>query len=93
MRKVITRIHAFYGAISVLIEKEAGLMAVPLIHLSSEGFGRVVITVGKLVVLDRALRDVHRFGFSSLENLQKEGGRYLQSALALIKEYHPVAVL
>ena len=58
-------VKAFYNAIAVLIEKECGLLAVSLIHLSHEGFGRGLITVGKLVVLDRSLRDVHRFGFPS----------------------------
>jgi len=56
---VLARVKAFYNAIAVLIEKECGLMAVPLIHLTHEGFGRGLITVGKLVVLDRTLRDVH----------------------------------
>ena len=47
-------------------------MAVPMINLSHEGFGRAIITVGKLIVMDKILRDVHRFGFESLENLSKK---------------------
>ncbi|MGB5279611.1 MAG: NifX-associated nitrogen fixation protein, partial [Gammaproteobacteria bacterium] len=62
----MSRVKAFYNAIAAMIEKECGLMAVPMLNLSHEGFGRVIITVGKLVVMDKTLRDVHRFGFASL---------------------------
>ena len=47
--ETISRVKAFYNAISVLIEKECKLLAVPLVHLTHEGFGRALITVGKLV--------------------------------------------
>ena len=86
-------IKAFYNAIATLIEKECGLMAVPLVHLSHEGFGRVLITVGKLVVPDRALRDVHRFGFSSLSKMKDEADKYLSVALEIIGSFPEVAGL
>ncbi len=86
-------IKAFYNAIAVLIEKECGLMAVPLIHLSHEGFGRGLITVGKLVVLDRTLRDVHRFGFESLSKMKTEADKYLSVALEIVGKFPEVAGL
>ena len=86
-------IKAFYNAIAVLIEKECGLMAVPLIHLTHEGFGRGLITVGKLVVLDRTLRDVHRFGFESLSKLKNEADKYLSVALEIVGKFPEVAGL
>ncbi len=88
---VIARMKAFYNAISMLIEKECGLMAVPLLHLSHEGFGRVLITVGKLVVHDRSLRDVHRFGFDSLSKMKDEADKILSIAMELIGSYDKVA--
>lgn len=86
-------VKAFYNAISVLIEKECGLMAVPLVHLTHEGFGRGLITVGKLVVLDRTLRDVHRFGFESLSKMKHEADKYLAVALEIVGKYPEVAGL
>ncbi len=86
-------IKAFYNGIAVLIEKECGLMAVTLVHLSHEGFGRVVITVGKLVVLDRTLRDAHRFGFESLSKLKHEGDKHLAVALEIVGKFPDVAGL
>ncbi len=90
---VIARIKAYYNAISTLIEKECSLMAVPLINLTHEGFGRAMITVGKLVVFDRSLRDVHRFGFASLSKMKDEADKVLSIALELVGTHSKVAGL
>lgn len=89
----LSRVSAFYNAIAILIEKECGKMAVPMIHLSHEGFGRAFITVGKLVVLDRTLRDVHRFGFASFSKMKDEADKLLSVALQLVGEHPDVANL
>jgi probable nitrogen fixation protein len=90
---LIARIKAYYNAISILIEKECGLMAVPLLNLTHEGFGRVLITVGKLVVHDRSLRDVHRFGFASLSKMKDEADKVLSVAMELVGMHSKVAGL
>lgn len=90
---IIARVKCLYNAVSVLIEKECKLMAVPLIHLTHEGFGRALITVGKLVVIDKTLRDVHRFGFASLSKLKDEGDKLLAVALERVGQYPEVAGL
>jgi len=89
----MARVKAFYNAISSLIEKECGLMAIPMINLSHEGFGRAIITVGKLVVMDKTLRDIHRFGFKSLSKMKDEADKYLSVALEIIGKYPEVAGL
>lgn len=91
--ETMARVKAFYNAIAMLIEKECGLMAVPMMVLSHEGFGRVVITVGKLVVLDRSLRDVHRFGFASLSKMKDEADKLLSVDLGLVGEHSKVTGL
>jgi len=88
---VLARVKAFYNAISALIEKECGLMAVPMINLTHEGFGRALITVGKLVVMDRTLRDVHRFGFPSLSRMKDEADMLLSVALEIVGQHPKVA--
>lgn len=90
---VMARVKAFYNAISCLIEKECGKMAVPLINLSHEGFGRAIITVGKLVVMDRTLRDVHRFGFPTLSKMKDDADKLLSVALNIVGSYPEVAKL
>jgi probable nitrogen fixation protein len=90
---VLARIKVFYNALAVMIEAECGVMAIPLVNLSHEGFGRALITVGKLVVMDRTLRDVHRFGFPSLSKMKDEGDKILSVALELIGTHSKVAGL
>ena len=91
--ETISRVKAFYNAIAVLIEKECKFLAVPLVHLTHEGFGRALITVGKLVAVDRTLRDVHRFGFASLSKMKDEADKILSVAIERIGQYPAVAGL
>lgn len=91
--RTLARVKAFYNAIAVLVERECGNMAVPLVHLNHEGFGRVLITVGKLVALDRTLRDVHRFGFESFSRMKTEADKQLSIAIELVGRYSEVAGL
>lgn len=88
---VLSRIKAFYNAIASLIEKECGQMAVPMINITHEGFGRAVITVGKLVVMDKTLRDVHRYGYESLSKMKDEADKLLSVALEIVGKYPEVA--
>ena len=90
---VLARVKAFYNAIAGMIEKECGLMAVPMMNLSHEGFGRVIITVGKLVVMDKTLRDVHRFGFLTLSKMKDESDKLLSVALEIVGKHSDVAGL
>jgi probable nitrogen fixation protein len=89
--ETMSRVKAYYNALSSLVEKATGLMAIPSINLTHEGFGRGLITVGKLVVFDRTLRDVHRFGFATLEQMQHEADKVLLGILELIDRYREVA--
>lgn len=88
---VLARLKAFYNGISSLIEKECGLMAVPMMNISHEGFGRVIITVGKLVVMDKTLRDVHRFGYPTFSKLKDDADKLLSVALEIIGQNPKVA--
>jgi probable nitrogen fixation protein len=85
------RVKAYYNAIATLIEVRGGLMAVPVINLSHEGFGRAFITCGRLIVLEKTLRDVHRFGFPSLEKLNEEGETAITKAIEMIEKFREVA--
>ena len=67
------------------------MMAVPMMVMSHEGFGRVIISVGKLIVLDRTLRDVHRFGFKSYPKMKDEADKFLSIALQIVGEHPEVA--
>lgn len=88
---VLWRLELFHNAVGIAVERQAGLLAAPIIKMHHEGFGRVVLTVGRLVVINRYLRDVHRFGFASLEALAAEGDRLVGEAVAMIRQFPEVA--
>ena len=87
----LARVKAYYNAIASLTEKKTGLMVVPVINITHEGFGRAFVTVGKLIAVDKVLRDVHRFGFPSLEELSTKTEEIVEKAVALIEKYREVA--
>ena len=88
---VIARLKAYYNALASSIEKETGLMAVPMVNLTHEGFGRALIIVGKLIVLDKTLRDVHRFGFPTLEKFCTDSEKLIAKAVASVEQFREVA--
>ncbi len=87
----LARVKAYYNSIASLVEKKSGLMAVPVINITHEGFGRAFVLVGKLIVVDKTLRDVHRFGFPSLEDLSVKTEAVIDKAVALIGQFREVA--
>ena len=89
--EVLWRMEWFYNAVAVAIERETGNMVSPMMKMSHEGFGRMVLIAGRLVVVNKQLRDVHRFGFASLAKLADAGGKFFNEGVAMIREYAPVA--
>lgn len=89
--KVVWRLEVFYTAVSFTITRRTQLDATPIIKLSDEGFGRVIITVGRLVALSRTLRDVHRFGFESTAALAEAGEALVRESIENIERFPEVA--
>ncbi len=88
---IVLRVKAFYNSIASLIEKECGLKAALTVDFTHEGPGHAVITTGKLVVMDKTLNDVHRFGFPSLSKMKDEADKLLSVALEIIGKYSGAA--
>ena len=89
--ETLWHLEIFYNAIAVAIERETGQMVSPMMKMSHEGFGRMVLLAGRLVVVNKQLRDVHRFGFPSLAKLADAGGKFLEEAITMIRTYPAVA--
>ena len=89
--ETLWHLEIFYNAIAVAIERETGQMVSPMMKMSHEGFGRMVLIAGRLVVVNKQLRDVHRFGFPSLTKLAAAGSKFLEEAVTMIRTYPAVA--
>lgn len=87
------RILAFYRAIAHRIEAETGLLCQVVIDLSHEGFGWALIFSGRLLLVSKTLRDAQRFGFDSLEKLEVEGAKIVESAIGLANRFPEVGKL
>jgi probable nitrogen fixation protein len=66
-------------------------MVLPMMKMHHEGFGRMILIAGRLIVVNKQLRDVHRFGFETLERLADEGGKFVAQGIAMIEQYPDVA--
>jgi probable nitrogen fixation protein len=89
--EILWRLELFYNAVGLAIERRTGCMVQPMMKMSHEGFGRLILTTGRLIVVNKHLRDVHRFGFESLGRLAAEGGKLVDAGVEMIEKFPQVA--
>ncbi len=90
---VRSRILIYYRAIAALIEKETGLLAQVVLDLNGEGFGWVLVFSGRLLLVVNTLRDAHRFGFDSLDQLVEKATALIDKGIQLARTYPEVGRL
>jgi probable nitrogen fixation protein len=88
--ETIWRLELFYNAVGLTIERLTGSMVSPMMKMHHEGFGRMILTAGRLVVVNKHLRDVHRFGFDSMAKMAEEGDKLVTAAVDMIKKFPEV---
>jgi probable nitrogen fixation protein len=88
--ETLWRLELFYNAVGLAIERQTGSIATPMMKMSHEGFGRMVLMAGRLVVVNKHLRDVHRFGFESMEKLAEEGEKVVAAGVTMIRQFPEV---
>ncbi|MGE0113735.1 MAG: NifX-associated nitrogen fixation protein [Steroidobacteraceae bacterium] len=89
--ETIWRLELFYNAVGLSIERATGIMVSPMMKMHHEGFGRMILIAGRLIVVNKQLRDVHRFGFDSLARLAEEGAKFVAAGVEMINQYPEVA--
>ncbi len=87
----LARVETFYQAVGLAIERETGVIATPMMKISHEGFGRIVLLAGRLVAYSKTLRDLHRFGFQDLNALAAEGTKCVTQAVEFIETHSALA--
>lgn len=89
--ETIWHLELFFNAVALSIERATGVMVSPMLKMSHEGFGRMVLIGGRLIVVNKQLRDVHRFGFGSLAKLAEEGAKYVRQGIEMVEKFPDVA--
>jgi probable nitrogen fixation protein len=89
--EILWRLELFYNAVGLSIERRTGVMVSPMMKMSHEGFGRMVLTAGRLIAVNKQLRDVHRFGFPTMEKLAEEGQKLVEAGVSMIETFPEVA--
>ena len=89
--ETLWRMDLYHNAVGLAIERATGCMVSPMTKMSHEGFGRTVLTTGRLIVVNRYLRDVHRFGYASLAKLSEAGSKLVAEGIAMVEKYREVA--
>lgn len=91
--KAILKIHAYFKAIGVVLEKLSGLLTSVVINIDEEGNGIILIYAGRLILLNKVIRDANRFHFKSLEDMVSKAQRIIESSLELVDRYEQVTKL
>ncbi len=89
--ETLWRLELFYNAVGLTIEHQTGNMVTPMMKMHHEGFGRMILSAGRLIVVNKQLRDVHRFGFPSLAKLGEDGEKLVAAGVEMIQKYPDVA--
>ncbi len=89
--ELVWRVEQFYAAVGLLLARRTGCRVEPLSRIHWEGFGRVVLIAGRLVVLTRHLRDIHRFGFPSFAALASAGESLTEEAASMLRAHPDLA--
>ncbi len=89
--EIFWRLELFFNAVGLSIERATGNMVTPMMKMSHEGFGRMILIAGRLIVVNKQLRDVHRFGFETMDKLAAEGEKYVAAGVEMIEKFPQVA--
>jgi probable nitrogen fixation protein len=89
--ETLWRLELFYNAVGLAIERSTGVMVAPMMKMHHEGFGRLVLIAGRLIAINKHLRDVHRFGFESMVKLAAEGEKQVAAGIEMVLKYPEVA--
>lgn len=88
---ILMRVEQIYQAICWLIERETATQCAPILKIHHEGWGRIVIIAGRLVAVNNHVRELHRFGYESLVELERKALKLVEEGVAAVRRFPDVA--
>jgi len=83
---VVAKIRVFYEAVAQTVEWQTGKMAITVLDINTEGFGRALVVYEDAILCQKVHRNAHKFGFKDLEEIEKEGERLVSSCIKKVAE-------
>lgn len=90
---ILMRVEQIYLAICWLIEKETGIAAAPIMNIHHEGWGRIVVLTGRLVAVNSHVRELHRFGYENLVQMETKALKLVEEGIKAIRDFPEVAAV
>uniref|UniRef100_A0A7C2ZJN3 DUF269 domain-containing protein n=1 Tax=Hydrogenobacter sp. TaxID=2152829 RepID=A0A7C2ZJN3_9AQUI len=91
--KAMLKIYAYFKALGATIEKLSGFITSVVINMDDEGNGTVLIYTGRLILVNKSIRNAHMFGFKSIEDMKSQGEKLIHKALHFLENHTEVARL
>ncbi|ADC89062.1 conserved hypothetical protein [Thermocrinis albus DSM 14484] len=88
--RAMLKLHAYFKALGVIIERLSGYLTSAVINIDHEGNGTVILYAGRLILINKSIRDANNFGFKSTDNIKQEAEKLINKALQLIEKYEEV---
>jgi probable nitrogen fixation protein len=88
---ILMRVEQVYMAVCWLIERQTGIAAAPILNIHHEGWGRIVILTGRLVAVNAYVRELHRFGYENLVQMEAKALKLVEEGIAAIRQFPDVA--
>ncbi len=88
---LLWRVELYFGAIAWEIEKRAGRAVAPMLQINHEGWGRVALIAGRLVAVNAHVRELHRFGFETIDQLVEKAEKLVAEGVSTIDQFPAVA--
>lgn len=91
--KAMLKIYSYFKAIGSILEKQTGIIISVIINLDDEGNGVIIVYAGRLILINKSIRDANGFGFKSIEDIELQGRKLIEKALVVLENYKEVAKL
>jgi probable nitrogen fixation protein len=90
---ILWRVEMLYQAAAWLIEERTGSACAPILNIHHEGWGRIVLIAGRLVAVDSRVRDLHRFGYETVAQLEEKTLKVVEEGVSTITKFPEIAAI
>lgn len=84
--EVVAKMRLYYEAVAQTVEWNTGKMAMVVLDINTEGFGRALVIYEDAILCQKVHRNAHKFGFKDLEDVEKDGSKMVETCMKKLEE-------